>query len=217
MDRPYSLYDVLSVPPGASSAALEAAYRRLMKEHHPDRTGAGAGSRAADINAAFSILRDPERRADYDRREGARQRALLDRQVHKLQRRRRVAGWGAWSLAALMVCAATAYAAQHYGARAMARQSASGNAAQPEQAPRERLDPVRVVEEVLAEAKAMSLKSPAPPAAARPARQGASAALPSRRQATLRRHDPAPVRAAAPSRAEAPADGDFLEREGFIY
>ncbi|HEY0011249.1 MAG TPA: J domain-containing protein [Allosphingosinicella sp.] len=220
MDRPYSLYDVLNVSPRVSPSALEAAYRSLMKKHHPDRTGAKVCNEAAEINAAFSVLRDPERRADYDRREGARQRALLDQQLHKLHRRRRLAGWGAWSAAALLVCAATAYAAQTVALRAAPKQRLAAAAEQPSPS---RLDPVQVVNEVLAEAAEMSL-GPRPQPQKVYVRTGspepgatAARAASAERPAMLRRREaPAAPAAAAPRRAEH-ADGDFLEREDFIY
>ena len=41
---------------GAAEADVDAAYRRLMKLHHPDRTG-GDGRRAAEINQAYTFLR----------------------------------------------------------------------------------------------------------------------------------------------------------------
>ncbi|WP_333590711.1 J domain-containing protein [Brevundimonas sp.] len=60
-------YRVLGVEPTADFAAIQAAYRRLMREHHPDRAGAGADAdRAQAINAAFTLLKDPARRARLD-------------------------------------------------------------------------------------------------------------------------------------------------------
>jgi hypothetical protein len=51
-----SAYAVLGLKPGARRADVDEAYRRLMKEHHPDRTG-GDGSRAAEINRAYTLIR----------------------------------------------------------------------------------------------------------------------------------------------------------------
>lgn len=49
-------YAVLGLRPGAARAEVDEAYRRLIKLHHPDRTG-GDGGRAADINRAYTFLR----------------------------------------------------------------------------------------------------------------------------------------------------------------
>ena len=49
-------YAVLGLRPGAGRAEVDEAYRRLIKRHHPDRMG-GDGSRAAEINRAYTILR----------------------------------------------------------------------------------------------------------------------------------------------------------------
>jgi len=51
-----SAYAALGLEPGADSAAIEQAYKRLIKEHHPDRDG-GDGTRAAEINRAYRELR----------------------------------------------------------------------------------------------------------------------------------------------------------------
>lgn len=67
-------YSVLGVPPHADSGAIAAAYRTLARRHHPDvSTHPDAERRMAAINAAWAILRDPVRRAawDRDRRAGA--------------------------------------------------------------------------------------------------------------------------------------------------
>lgn len=62
-------YELLGVPRGADDAAIKAAYRRLAKEHHPDRHN-GCSNKEAQfkaINEAYDILKDPQKRAAYDR------------------------------------------------------------------------------------------------------------------------------------------------------
>lgn len=49
-------FSVLGLRPGADAAEVEAAYRRLIKAHHPDREG-GDSDRAAEINWAYHHLR----------------------------------------------------------------------------------------------------------------------------------------------------------------
>lgn len=51
-----SAYATLGVGPDADGRAIERAYKRLIKEHHPDRSG-GDASRAAEINRAYRELR----------------------------------------------------------------------------------------------------------------------------------------------------------------
>lgn len=51
-----SSYATLGLEPGADRAAIEQAYKRLIKQHHPDRQG-GDSSRAAEINRAYRELR----------------------------------------------------------------------------------------------------------------------------------------------------------------
>jgi curved DNA-binding protein CbpA len=51
-------FAVLGVPPGASPEEVAAAYRRLAKRWHPDRSpDRGAAGRMAEINAAYDLLR----------------------------------------------------------------------------------------------------------------------------------------------------------------
>ena len=62
-------YELLGVPRGADDAAIKAAYRRLAKEHHPDRHN-GCTDKEAQfkaINEAYDVLKDPQKRAAYDR------------------------------------------------------------------------------------------------------------------------------------------------------
>ncbi len=74
-----SLYAVLNVAPDADPAVIEAAYKALIKKYHPDMLAGAPGGdlrRAAEINEAFQVLRDPDRRARYDHDERARQDAF---------------------------------------------------------------------------------------------------------------------------------------------
>jgi curved DNA-binding protein CbpA len=67
-----SLYDILNVSHDAEGVVIEAAYRALMKKYHPDQATGGEADgnmSAAEINQAFAVLRDPRRRAGYDRHE----------------------------------------------------------------------------------------------------------------------------------------------------
>lgn len=62
-------YELLGVPRGADDAAIKAAYRRLAKEHHPDRRNGCKDSEShfKAINQAYDVLKDPQKRAAYDR------------------------------------------------------------------------------------------------------------------------------------------------------
>ena len=62
-------YEILGVPRGSDDAALKAAFRKLAMEHHPDRNGGSEASAARfkEINEAYSILSDGQKRAAYDR------------------------------------------------------------------------------------------------------------------------------------------------------
>lgn len=62
-------YEVLEVKPGASQEEIVRAFRRLARKHHPDLNPGDptAEERFKEINEAFQVLNDPERRAQYDR------------------------------------------------------------------------------------------------------------------------------------------------------
>ena len=53
-----SAYAALGLRPGADAAAVERAYKALIKRYHPDRVG-GDPKRAAEINRAYLELRGP--------------------------------------------------------------------------------------------------------------------------------------------------------------
>ncbi|NDC15369.1 MAG: J domain-containing protein, partial [Synechococcaceae bacterium WB9_2_170] len=59
-------YRVLGIAPTASAAEIKAAYRTLVKQHHPD--AGGDEHTILALNAAWEVLGDPQRRADHDRR-----------------------------------------------------------------------------------------------------------------------------------------------------
>ena len=58
-------YSVLGIPKTATDQDIKAAYRKLAKEHHPDRTG-GDDTRFKQINEAYDTLKDPDKRSLYD-------------------------------------------------------------------------------------------------------------------------------------------------------
>ncbi|HLZ33661.1 MAG TPA: DnaJ domain-containing protein [Nitrospira sp.] len=62
-------YRVLGVPREASDEIIKKAYRKLVFEHHPDRNpdSKDAEARIREINEAYEIIGDPERRRNYDR------------------------------------------------------------------------------------------------------------------------------------------------------
>jgi hypothetical protein len=69
---PRDYYAVLQVQPGADREVIDAAYRQLMKKHHPDVAGDDPErisehlARARALNEAYAVLRDPEQRQRYD-------------------------------------------------------------------------------------------------------------------------------------------------------
>jgi molecular chaperone DnaJ len=61
-------YHLLAVARDASDADIKKAYRKLAMEHHPDRNGSpDAEARFKEIAEAYEVLRDPQKRAAYDR------------------------------------------------------------------------------------------------------------------------------------------------------
>ncbi len=61
-------YEALELERGASEQEIKAAFRRLAKDCHPDRNGGDktAEQRFKEINEAYEVLKDPQKRGAYD-------------------------------------------------------------------------------------------------------------------------------------------------------
>src|SRR5215813_14093429 len=63
------LYKILGVAEDADDTAIKKAFRKLAKEFHPDVTGGDKKKteRFKEINEAYSVLGDKQKRTEYDR------------------------------------------------------------------------------------------------------------------------------------------------------
>src|SRR4051794_7925485 len=61
-------YEILGVPRSASQAEIKKAFRKLAREHHPDRNPGdkAAEKRFKDVNEANAVLSDADKRKQYD-------------------------------------------------------------------------------------------------------------------------------------------------------
>ena len=63
-----SLYDTLGVSESASESEIKKAYRKLARQYHPDvNKSPEAEEKFKEINAAYEVLSDKEKKAQYDR------------------------------------------------------------------------------------------------------------------------------------------------------
>lgn len=65
-----TLYDALEVSRTASQETISAAFRSLSARFHPDNQKTGNGEKYKAITAAWSVLKDPIKRKEYDRKVG---------------------------------------------------------------------------------------------------------------------------------------------------
>ena len=60
-------YEVLEVAKDVGEEEIKKAFRKKALEYHPDKNkSADAGEKFKEINEAYQILHDPEKRARYD-------------------------------------------------------------------------------------------------------------------------------------------------------
>jgi curved DNA-binding protein CbpA len=235
-------YEILNVAPNAELVVIEAAYRALMKKYHPDQGGGALdGPSAADINRAYGVLRDAERRAEYDHKEWIRQRDIsLAAYQPPPPRVPTFFGWGGWLVAAVLA-GMIALMASRGGAPQLGEGEQARAAAMA--APDMRSQPLPPDKSLVTPAEAAEIRAdayagraatanpaapaPAPPPAAAPApaAPAPAAALEANTIPVPPPDHPPPHQAYARHRA-APRhrhvlagrhDRDFLERQGYIY
>jgi len=60
-------YAVLGVPRNASEAEIKKAYRKMAREHHPDVNDSDSDEKFKEVAAAYEVLGNYDKRAQYDR------------------------------------------------------------------------------------------------------------------------------------------------------
>lgn len=65
-DQTPDYYDVLQISANAELETVHRVYRLLAQRCHPDNSETGNESRFRELNEAYQVISDPERRAQYD-------------------------------------------------------------------------------------------------------------------------------------------------------
>ena len=60
-------YEILGVPKDAAQSEIKNRYRQLAKELHPDKSKNNDSDKMVEINKAYEVLSDKDRRARYDK------------------------------------------------------------------------------------------------------------------------------------------------------
>jgi curved DNA-binding protein CbpA len=216
-----SLYDVLNVAPEAEPVVVEAAYKALIKKYHPDQAVEAPVSKdATAINEAFAVLKDPAKRADYDRRLWAKQQQirLAEAQVASAGRPPRFVAVSGWLIAGLLAAALAAVAMGQSVVPPRLNSIAEAAQIQDSEAPAR----AAALKAAAAEAAhdRMEMPSSAAVIARVRAEQGVRTA-PARPSRAARATSGAPrvrkARPAARARTEPRREPEFLERQGYIY
>jgi len=68
MEKKRDYYEVMGLKRGAGEDEIKSAYRKLVKKYHPDANpdDADAMERIREVNDAYAVLSDPQKKADYD-------------------------------------------------------------------------------------------------------------------------------------------------------
>jgi len=71
-------YEFLEISPQASQDTIHRVYRYLASRYHPDSLGTGDLGKFTQLSAAYRVLSDPARRAEYNAERAAHQPAIQD-------------------------------------------------------------------------------------------------------------------------------------------